>query len=373
MPWRIDPEDARCVQVEKDDGWERLSCHESEQEAQAHLAALNLNASEAGKGEPATLIEHHPKGWAFAEATVDADSGVIHDVSLLGRVSQNNRVYTEAALKQAAELHRGVNVYLDHPTESEAKERGGVRSVRDLAGRVLSARVVGDRVKGHVQALRGTEPGELLMALASQAPESAGFSHRASGVSHLDDDGQQVVESVTQVFGADVVSEPATVSGLFESIRNREGETMKIAELTLESLKKDRSDLVEAILAEAKDADKVATLEAENKRLREKVDAYEAKEAAEARQRLMDEMLEDAKLPKELVTEFFREQLEAAEDEDAVRRMIEDRKKLARHVRKGPPARQPEREAEGSALEEGGRKDRWSDEDIMETAATAFI
>ena len=165
------------------------------------------------------LTEQLARGFVFSEATVDRETGMIQNVSLLGRVSANGRVYSTKAMGEAAELHKGVAIYVDHPTRSEASDRGGVRSVRDLAGQVISARVVRDRVKGTVQALRGTDPGELLLALA-EMPEVAGFSHRATGTTSRDGSGDEVVDSITAVHGADVVSDPATTAGLFESIKN---------------------------------------------------------------------------------------------------------------------------------------------------------
>lgn len=167
------------------------------------------------------ITEQFVQGFAFSEATVDRETGIIQNVSLLGRVSANGRTYSEQAMRQAAELHKGAGVYVDHPGRSEASERDGVRSVRDLAGKVISSRVVGDRVKGSVQALKGTDPGELLLALAATMPEAVGFSHRATGTTSRDGSGAEIVDSVTAVHGADIVSDPATVNGLFESISKK--------------------------------------------------------------------------------------------------------------------------------------------------------
>ena len=47
MPYRIDPADSLCVQVERSEGWERLGCHETAAEASAQLTALNINVDEA--------------------------------------------------------------------------------------------------------------------------------------------------------------------------------------------------------------------------------------------------------------------------------------------------------------------------------------
>lgn len=47
MPYRLDPQDARCVQVQRDTGWQRLRCHPNSTAARAHLAALVINVEEA--------------------------------------------------------------------------------------------------------------------------------------------------------------------------------------------------------------------------------------------------------------------------------------------------------------------------------------
>lgn len=50
MPYRLDPKDHRCVQVQKAGSWEQLTCHPTAALAAKHLAALNINVEEATKG-----------------------------------------------------------------------------------------------------------------------------------------------------------------------------------------------------------------------------------------------------------------------------------------------------------------------------------
>lgn len=54
MPYRLS-DNKLCVEVQRGDEWETLDCHESEEEAQAHLAALNINVDEAHSGERSKL------------------------------------------------------------------------------------------------------------------------------------------------------------------------------------------------------------------------------------------------------------------------------------------------------------------------------
>lgn len=43
MPYRVNPDNPLCVQVERSTEWQTLKCHETPSKAQTHLAALNLN------------------------------------------------------------------------------------------------------------------------------------------------------------------------------------------------------------------------------------------------------------------------------------------------------------------------------------------
>lgn len=268
--------------------------------------------------EPAeNLGESYDGTFAFHEASVDRETGIISGVSLLGRVSKNGYSYSKRAMTEAARLHKGANVYLDHPGDNEEEDTRGVRSVKDMAGRVIRSRVQGDRVRGDVQVLHGTSAGETLLALAEQMPDAIGFSHRADGIRSVDDDGRVVVESVTKVHGADVVTEPATVAGLFEGLierppRKARSDDMKFDEITLEELKQERPDLVEAVTRESADAQKAAEREQELERLREWKSEREAKDAAVDKAERIITKMKEAGLPKE-----------TREDEDVRKQLME--------------------------------------------------
>lgn len=174
---------------------------------------------EAGLRESTELEEIEaaiPEGEPLREARVDEQSGRISDVALLGRVSKNDRIYTEQAMKEAAQLYQGARVYLDHPTDRELKRRDGVRSVRDLVGRIQNPRHAGDRVRGDIDLIESPDRDRIL-SLAQKAPELVGASHRARGEVCVRGDGTQVVESLETVHAIELVTEPATVSGLNEA------------------------------------------------------------------------------------------------------------------------------------------------------------
>jgi hypothetical protein len=75
MPYRIDPSDDRCVQVQSSEGWERLNCHDTQAEATAHLTALNLNVEEkqfaSGEFQKIDAERQIAFGWAYTAAIGD--------------------------------------------------------------------------------------------------------------------------------------------------------------------------------------------------------------------------------------------------------------------------------------------------------------
>lgn len=165
---------------------------------------------------------YRPEVGVVQEATARREDGRLEDVALLGRISENNRVYRDQALSDAARLYRGAPMYIDHPTAREMRDRDGVRSVRDLAGRIENPRVAGEQVRGDV-ALLDTPVRDVVLDLAERMPQLVGFSHRARGEVRVDEDGTQVVESLDHVYGVELVSEPASTSGLFEALRESRG------------------------------------------------------------------------------------------------------------------------------------------------------
>lgn len=167
--------------------------------------------------ETQELHEQTVETGAFSEAEVG--DGVLNGVVILGKHSQNGRIYPTSTMKEAREKYRGVGFFTDHPKKSDLKERGGVRSVHDIAGKVRNPRVVGDQLKGDVELLDAEPQKSFVTALAAQLPEKVGMSHRAQGRVRVKEDGTQVVESISAVDSVDLVTEPASTSGLFESIQ----------------------------------------------------------------------------------------------------------------------------------------------------------
>ena len=344
--------------------------------------------SEAATIRLTNLLEITATGEFLKEATVEGN--IIQNVSLLGAVSLNGRVYTREAMQDAVKLYNGVQVFANHPGFQDLTGTGG-RKFEDLAGKILNTRLVGDRVKGDVHLIEDEPIGEKLKKIAEQMPELVGFSHRARGEAERAEDGTVVIKRLLEVKALEIVVDPATTNGLFESVietSEEEEEEMKdFTGVTIEQLKAARPDLIEGITnavkadlttegEHTKELDeskaRVIELEAENKELTTKVDAFEAADALRDRKDLVDAKLKDADLPEKAVTKQFRKDLEAAEDEAAIDAQIKDRKELVESLPSGSGGpRQPARDV-GKIVEGEGEKKPVTDEVVGKAMSGMF-
>lgn len=268
-------------------------------------------------------------GQALKEARVDRGQRLIKDVTLCGKVSKNGRTYSEQALNDAVRLYQNAPFYIDHPTDAQLRERKGVRSVYDLAGEIVNPRRAGDFVRGDLHVLDREPTIGMAFALAEQMPHMAGMSHRARGRLRPGAAGQgDVVEALEEVFAVELVTDPATTAGLFESIHNEDA--MDFSKLTVAELQKQRPDLIKALTEAAENADELAAEKAKTKKLEEENAALKAGEAKRARAELVTTKLAEAKLPAQLVTDAFKTQLAEAKDEAAVDALLAERKTIAK-------------------------------------------
>ena len=169
---------------------------------------------------------------------------------------------------------------------------------------------------------------------AEHAPENVGFSHNVEA--RIGRRGERVVvEAITRVQSVDLVADPATTRGLFESAAD--GRAMRTASLadgsrllTLDDLQRDHPELVESIRREQAD---------EFLRLQEEVDRLTALEATEQKRTCARRLLREFDLPDVDATEpwaktdrqraVLRIALAAA-DEPAMRALVEERARLVR-------------------------------------------
>jgi hypothetical protein len=177
----------------------------------------------------------------YQELPATVSDGVIRQAKLLGHKSRNGRRYEAKALQDAVGLYEGRKVYVNHPARDDA----GDRPFEDWAGVIENVRYKKDGLYGDV-VLRTESThfkGIVEAATNPKFSKSCGFSHVADGESHFDGD-TEIVESIKEVFSVDLVTDPATTKGMYESARKRGKNTFKeLLETLPES--KERTRLVE--------------------------------------------------------------------------------------------------------------------------------
>jgi hypothetical protein len=183
---------------------------------------------------------------AFLEssATIDAENGVIRHAKLRGMESKNNRRYTREATDKSVALYDGSKVYVNHPRRSDSGED---RSFESLAGVVQNPKAESGGIYGDVHLLKESPHYRQIVEAAQRFPKSIGFSHVADGDSRMEGS-TEVIESINSVLSVDLVTDPATTNGIFESVR-RNGKKVTLRQVA-ESLPESnvfRSRLIEGM------------------------------------------------------------------------------------------------------------------------------
>lgn len=144
---------------------------------------------------------------------VDRANAVIRNVKVVGRVSANGREYTEDALRRAVSLYEGAAVFTDHPEGHPA----GTRSVRDRLGTLRNVKYQRDGLFGDLHYNAAHPLAEQLLWAAENSPDMMGLSHNVVAKTARRGD-KIIVEEITRVVSVDLVAQPATTAGLFESV-----------------------------------------------------------------------------------------------------------------------------------------------------------
>lgn len=155
---------------------------------------------------------------------VGADEGVLYGVKVLGENSRNKRRYAPQGMREAIALYNGAKSYIDHPGADRLSED---RKFSDWAGVFQNARYEEGRgIFADLHLRKTGEHFEGILEAAQKFPTAVGFSHVAEGESRVDGD-TEIVESIREVFSVDLVTDPATTAGFFES--RRKPKTLKTA------------------------------------------------------------------------------------------------------------------------------------------------
>ena len=150
---------------------------------------------------------------ATGDVRIDRDAGVIYGVKIIGCDSRNGRHYPNDTLRQAIPLYENSKVNLDHP-------EGDPRKSRSYHARFGMIRNVQLRENEGLYADFWFNPrhtiAEQLLWDAEHAPDNVGFSHNVEAIVKRQST-LAVVEKIVAVRSVDLVADPATTQGLFES------------------------------------------------------------------------------------------------------------------------------------------------------------
>lgn len=264
---------------------------------------------------------------------VDRQAGVIRGVKILGLASRNGRVYRSEALEEAVPLYERAKVNVNHP-------KGAPNAPRDYQDRLgVICNVVlrpGEGLFGDLHFNPKHALAEQLIWDAEHLPENVGLSHHVEARTRREGD-QVVVEAILRVQSVDLVADPATTRGLFESGDVAASRPLPSA-WTVEDLRRERPDLVEALSRETA---------AELSRLREELGRLQEAEAAWRKRQRVEQLLKEYQLPEPeraqgwarlVVSPAFVQTLLDSPDEAAMRRLLEDRAALARGMAALAPA-----------------------------------
>ncbi len=320
-----------------------LSEGKSEQEADA-MAVKAANKAVKNKQEAVSFVEYFDS--RDVSLRVDTERHVIQGVKILGLVSKNGREYSQNAIKRAATMYEGAKVNVDHP-QGDARQP---RSYRDRLGSLKNVSVRDDGLYGDLQYNPRHAVAEQLAWDAQHDPQSVGLSHNITGMTSRKH-GKVVVEDIQKVLSVDVVADPATTNGLFEHEEPLEESEMDMSTLTMDQIKASRPDLLQSIqeqtLAAHEASEETKARQDELKTLREENDRLKAEKEVAAKHEAIEKELAEAKLPAELVSDVFRQQL-MEHDAAGRKALIEDRQAIAKGWRSSSPkSREQQQVTEG--------------------------
>lgn len=163
------------------------------------------------------LIEARPAG-RLNPGALKRDLNIIEGTVLITSLSQNGagkggRRYSDGALKQIASMAEGLPAYLNHVAPEQAFRP---RDVKDLIGvhRNVRYHPHEGKITSDLHVMEHQAP--LVFGIAEKLGDHIGNSLVSRGLVQMEGE-TEVVKEVLAVRSADLVSDPATTRGLFES------------------------------------------------------------------------------------------------------------------------------------------------------------
>lgn len=143
---------------------------------------------------------------------VDRAANVIRGVKILGLKSKNGREYSQSAVAAAAGLYEGSKVNVNHRSDPR---KGAM--LEDRFGSLHRVSLASDGgLIGDLHYNPKHPMAEQVLWDAENAPHRLGLSHNIEGKA-TSRGGKTIVEKITRVHSVDLVADPATTSGLYES------------------------------------------------------------------------------------------------------------------------------------------------------------
>ncbi len=171
-----------------------------------------------------------------AKLRVDREAGIIYKIKILGWESDNRRKYLPEAGRNALSLYEGCKAYSDHPTRGRPEE---TRANRDALGIWRGVTWENDGLYADLHFLKTHPLAETICEDCERGLGVFGASHNADGKGETRD-GTFVISSITEVRSVDLVTDPATVSNLWEGRRIA---AKKVKDVLLEAKVMDALDL----------------------------------------------------------------------------------------------------------------------------------
>jgi len=253
------------------------------------------------------------------------------------------RMFTDKALNDAVSVLEGALARIDHDKQNlnVVEPRG----VSKAYGVYQNIKRKDNKIFGDLH-LWDCEDARKVMSIAERTPDVVGNSIHVGGIV-TEKDGVEIVEQIVPrtKYGfrpsIDLVEDPAAVMGLFQNKKNltnsKKENNMEWKDLTLESIKANRSDLYDAIKVEgftSRNAE-VKSIEQERNDISKKCDQLEVKLLSNERIVLVNRLLAESALPDYAKTETFKKQLVDVKEsksgdkvvtiEDGIKALIQDR------------------------------------------------
>ena len=143
------------------------------------------------------------------------DGCLVEGVKILGLKSRNGREYPLPVIQKAAKLYEGAPVNLDHPKKGQVD-----REYNERFGRLNNIQVKADGLYGDLRFNPHHPLAESFRWWANNDPRAVGLSHNAEAKIVEGNFGNpDRVAEIFSVQSVDLVADPATTTGLLESLR----------------------------------------------------------------------------------------------------------------------------------------------------------